>query len=591
MRGDTIAGRYRVERLLGVGSSGFVVAARHVRLDRRVALKVLTTLTTAQGKAVLAVAHRVAALRSANVARVVDTGLTEEGYPFIASSLAEGRTLAELLAEHGSLPAREAVSLVLQACIGLADAHAADVVHGDLKPQNLLLTKGGVLEVLDFGMMQPLESEEGSAAWFASPAYLAPEQLRDPEVDARADVWALGVILHQLIAGKLPFDAETIAGMFVAVAYHEPALLAAPDVPYELAKIVRACLAKDPAGRPPTVRALARDLAPFGDVRPTLPSAQAPAPAPAPAPRGNAAPSVAPQLAMAVSLDDASADVRVGDDARDGAEESLASSDVLPFDTVTRMVAAVKRAASGPPPLPGHHLGATSLPNLGADLSKMHTHAKGWLAKRLRAATKPLAARADAEGGWRAERAASKPADAKGGWLRAARPKGSGLVERLRAATTPADMRSEAERSFQRRRWGAIGVVAGAGVLFVVSLFAPSPAAPPAAAAAAAATLEPVESLIVERPLRFGTSTFVPPSFALPEREERVAAPPAGPFKAAVIPPPPPPPGPRSAPPRPRLSVRDDPYAPPRPAATTRTNANGFTHPARLPERGRSRTF
>lgn len=280
-KGDVIAGRYRVEKLLGAGSSGFVVAARHVYLRRSVTLKILVSSGCAHPGAQrrhLDAAHTAAGLRGEHVARIVDTGFTEDGLAFLATEGLDGRTLAEELAARTLLPVEEAVRWILEACEGLAEAHAAGIVHADLKPQNLFLATAGargargaegaerrVLKILDFGTPMPLaEDAEGSSAWFASPAYRAPEQLRDPDgADARADIWALGVILHQLVAGTLPFSADTVSGMFVAVAYDEPALLATPDVPFELARLVKACLAKDPAARPRDVSALARALAPF----------------------------------------------------------------------------------------------------------------------------------------------------------------------------------------------------------------------------------------------------------------------------------------------------------------------------------------
>ncbi|MDF2698337.1 MAG: serine/threonine protein kinase [Labilithrix sp.] len=281
IKGDTIAGRYRVERLIGAGSSGFVVAARHVYLRRRVTLKILTSTTAAHQRAQrrhLALAHQAAALRGPHVAHIVDTGFTEEGIPFIATERLEGRTLAEELSTRTQLPPVEAVRWILQACEGLAEAHSAGIVHGDLKPQNLFLAgdanasstdHGGesrVLKVLDFGMATPVDAEgdEGTAAWFASPAYLAPEQIRDPSaVDVRIDVWALGVILYELIAGSLPFESDTVSGMLVAVSYDEPAMLTAQDVPFELARLVQSCLSKPPSGRPADVATLALALAPF----------------------------------------------------------------------------------------------------------------------------------------------------------------------------------------------------------------------------------------------------------------------------------------------------------------------------------------
>jgi serine/threonine protein kinase len=282
LKDNAVAGRYRVDRLLGAGSSGFVVAARHIYMRRRVTLKILTAGSgspRAQRRC-LAAAQRAAALRGPHVARVVDTGLSDDGMAFIASEHLEGRTVADELAARRQVPAMLAVRWILQACEALAEAHAAGIVHGDLKPQNLFLVGAfepvrpsehdvRAVKVLDFGMASRLEEEEdsegaGAPTWFASPAYLPPEQLRDPgNLDPRVDIWALGVLLHELIAGSLPFTAGSVAGMFVAVAHDEPALLAAADVPYELARVVQACLAKDPAGRPADVAVLARRLAPF----------------------------------------------------------------------------------------------------------------------------------------------------------------------------------------------------------------------------------------------------------------------------------------------------------------------------------------
>jgi serine/threonine protein kinase len=281
IKGDTIAGRYRVEKLLGAGSSGFVVAARHVYLRQGVTLKLLTSTTNAHQEAQrrhLAAAHQAAALCGPHIARVIDTGFTEDGMPFIATERLEGRTLADELAVRTHLPAVEAVRWILQACEGLAEAHSAGIVHGDLKPQNLFLAadskgsstdQGGearVLKVLDFGMATPVDAtgDEGTSPWFASPAYLAPEQIGATNaVDERTDVWALGVVLYEAIAGHLPFTSDTISGMLIAVVRDEPAMLTAQDVSFELARVVHACISKDPAGRPPDVVTLARQLAPF----------------------------------------------------------------------------------------------------------------------------------------------------------------------------------------------------------------------------------------------------------------------------------------------------------------------------------------
>lgn len=273
-RGNAIAGRYRVEERLGTGASGFVVAARHVTSRRRVALKIFSSTHPTRHRDRQRAAQRAATLRGEHVARVVETGFTEDGIPFVATEWLDGHTLADELEARTQLPVGEAVRWVLEACVGLAEAHAAGIVHGGLKPRNLFLaevpgSEERTLKILDFGAPMPLADDDGteaSTAWFASPAYLAPEQLRASDAaDARADIWALGILLHQLVSGTLPFSAETVAGALVAVACDEPALLTAQAAPFDLARAVKACLAKDPAERPESVAVLARMLAPFAD--------------------------------------------------------------------------------------------------------------------------------------------------------------------------------------------------------------------------------------------------------------------------------------------------------------------------------------
>lgn len=269
--GQVLAGRYRVEELLGAGSGGMVVAARQVHLREPVTLKILAAFNEAQEDLLerrLEKARAAARLRGEHVARVKDIGVTEHGLPYVASERLEGSTLdAELEARGGRLPVAEAVRWVLEACEGVAEAHAIGLVHGDLKPHNLFLARtregGTILKVLDFGMASPIEAADASAsAWFGSPAYLAPEQIREPHrVDARADVWALGVLLFELIAGSLPFAADTVSGVLVSVVFDAPPLLT--DAPYDLARVVHRCLEKDPDARPASVEELAEALAPF----------------------------------------------------------------------------------------------------------------------------------------------------------------------------------------------------------------------------------------------------------------------------------------------------------------------------------------
>jgi serine/threonine protein kinase len=268
--GQTIAGKYRVEELLGSGPSGVVISARNIHLREQVTLKILASYTDGQEDLMarrLAKARLACGLASSHVARLVDIGMTEDGMPYVATEWLEGKTLEAELAERERFEVDEAVRWTLEACEGLAEAHAIGLIHGDLKPQNIFLANEGdarVLKLLDFGTTSPLDAigDQSASAFFGSPAYLAPEQIQNPgSVDARADIWALGVLLYNLISGSPPFVADSLSGVIVSVVYDAPALLT--DAPYELARLVSRCLQKDPANRPQNVHELAEALAPF----------------------------------------------------------------------------------------------------------------------------------------------------------------------------------------------------------------------------------------------------------------------------------------------------------------------------------------
>lgn len=282
--GQMIAARYRVEELLSSSPSLVTVAARHVHLRKPVTLKLLAAYTPEQTEAVeqrLARARAAADLHGEHVVPIVEIGNTDDGMNFVATERLEGTTLEEELDARDTLPFPEATRWVLEACEGLAEAHAAGIIHGDIRPKNLLLSDvakkrretgaapgapfpARVLKILDFGMTSPIASmgDEGTSAFVATPAYLAPEQIREPErVGPHSDIWALGVVLYEAITGKQPFTADTPSGVLVAVIFDTAPLLT--DAPYELARVVNQCLSKDPEKRPASVEALAEKLAPF----------------------------------------------------------------------------------------------------------------------------------------------------------------------------------------------------------------------------------------------------------------------------------------------------------------------------------------
>jgi serine/threonine protein kinase len=273
--GTLIAKKYRVERVIGEGGMGIVVAARHVELGRRVAIKLVRKDAVAAGsiERLVREARAAAAIESDHVARVLDVGRTKDGEPYLVLEYLDGRDLHAHLA--GAPPARvaDAVSWTLQACEGLAAAHARGIVHRDLKPSNLFLTRlpdgRETVKLLDFGLAKSFTADDGritaTGAILGSPSYMSPEQLSGQALDARSDVWSLGVTLYELLTHELPFPGATTPQICAAVlsSAHVPIASRRADVPAELASVIDACLEKDPAKRPRDVAELAARLEPF----------------------------------------------------------------------------------------------------------------------------------------------------------------------------------------------------------------------------------------------------------------------------------------------------------------------------------------
>jgi serine/threonine-protein kinase len=273
--GDLVAGKYRIEAPIGSGGMGVVLAAMHIELGHLVAVKVMRPESSPYHvERFRREARIVAKLQSEHVARVTDFGQLPAGSPYVVMDYLEGRDLDQELKARGPLPIEEAVSHVLCACEAIAEAHRFGIVHRDIKPKNLFLARraGGlpVLKVLDFGLAKVDIREDpsitGSQDIFGSPAYMAPEQMRSAkDVDARADIWALGVTLYELIAGEGPFEAPSVPEICAMVLKEAPPPLRAKraDVTAELAKVVHRCLAKDPDDRYATILDLAEALEPF----------------------------------------------------------------------------------------------------------------------------------------------------------------------------------------------------------------------------------------------------------------------------------------------------------------------------------------
>ena len=280
--GDVLAGKYRAERVLGVGGMGVVVAARHLQLEERVAIKFLLPHLFADQGAVsrfLREARAAVKIKSEHVARVFDVGTLPNGAPYIVMEFLEGGDLTAWLEARGAMRIDQAVDFVLQACVALADAHKVGIVHRDLKPSNLFCVQRSdgqlTIKILDFGISKvtdvsgsdPRMSVTKTSAVMGSPLYMSPEQMRSSkDVDLKTDIWALGIILFELLAGKTPFDGESLPEVAVKVSIEPPPPLRSvrPDAPAALESVVTRCLEKDPRNRYPNVGELAVSLAPFG---------------------------------------------------------------------------------------------------------------------------------------------------------------------------------------------------------------------------------------------------------------------------------------------------------------------------------------
>jgi eukaryotic-like serine/threonine-protein kinase len=281
--GQVLAGKYRVERVLGRGGMGVVVAAHHLQLDEKVAIKFLLPDAVTNAEVVgrfVREARAAVRIKSEHVARVSDVGTLEDGAPYMVMEYLEGSDLAAWVAQRGALPVEQAVEFLLQASEAIAEAHALGIVHRDLKPANLFVVRRAdglwSVKVLDFGISkvtQPGASDASltrTTAVMGSPLYMPPEQMAaSRNVDARSDIWALGVILYELLSGQVPFLGETLPEVCMKIATEPPAPIRRlrPEVPAALEAVILRCLEKDRERRFLNIAELALGLVDFGPKR------------------------------------------------------------------------------------------------------------------------------------------------------------------------------------------------------------------------------------------------------------------------------------------------------------------------------------
>ncbi|HEY2513584.1 MAG TPA: protein kinase, partial [Polyangiaceae bacterium] len=263
--GEVLDGKYRIERVVGRGAMAVVLQATHLQLEDQVAIKVLLPQLAVDREFVdrfLREGRMATKIRGEHVVRVFDVGVSQER-PYMVMELLSGSDLDRVVETSGPLSPVAAVGYILQACEAIAEAHVAGIVHRDLKPANLFLTRrpdgSDCVKVLDFGISKVMRLADDTSlqgtqpsTLMGSPHYMSPEQLISArDVDPRADIWALGAILYELIVGKPPFDAPTIAALSATVLRDPAPPLHAlrPDVPAAVDGAVARCLEKEPAKR------------------------------------------------------------------------------------------------------------------------------------------------------------------------------------------------------------------------------------------------------------------------------------------------------------------------------------------------------
>ena len=266
-------GRYQIQEQLGQGGMGVVYKALDPRLDRTIALKFLPNDYATDEDARQRFIHEAraaSALDHPNICTIHDIGESDDGRTFIAMAYYEGQTLKERLRD-GALPVEESTAIVLQIAEGLSRAHKKGIVHRDIKPANIFLTEDGLVKILDFGIAKMRDVDlTRTGSTMGTVAYMSPEQARGEAVDQRTDIWSLGVILYEMLAGRRPFQASFSEAMIYSILHEEITPLSdlVGPIDHNLERIVRKTLTKELSGRYADMNALLEDLHAIGGISP-----------------------------------------------------------------------------------------------------------------------------------------------------------------------------------------------------------------------------------------------------------------------------------------------------------------------------------